>query len=241
MKLLRIFYKSKFVCFLLKSFSSSFLFFKIEEVKSVENVKEKNIRLESKMNELRSNPSLDLSSLKINDDDLNLILRFIIETNSNQYQQLVLRDNQLTAIGIEKLVQQFLQTRTSIRNIGLSSNPLIGDRAIEHLIKLLQSDQQSITILCLHNTGITNRSVRLLADFLCPIDENQSTVILEKLYISFNRSITDQCFDDLLRIIQLNRSLTLFAFQHCRLSDRIRRKLRITAAKKRNKSFQLFD
>ncbi|CAF4007775.1 unnamed protein product [Rotaria sordida] len=82
----------------------------------------------------------------------------------------------------------------------------------------------------LSNTGITDRGVRLLADLLCDVDADTDSCCssLEKLYLSFNTSITDESMEALLQIIEQNRTLKLLSVQYCSLSDQARQLLRET-------------
>jgi Ran GTPase-activating protein (RanGAP) involved in mRNA processing and transport len=163
----------------------------------------------------------------------------VFRKEKKKYTNLVLRDNALTSMGVKILVDELLTTPTCLRNLGLSSNPGIRDASVEHLVRLLQ-ESRSITLLALHNTGITNRGVRLLADVLCDTNTNSSSV-LEKLYISFNKLITDQSLEALIQILKQNQTLKVFSLQHCSLSDKARRRLRQIGIKKKKRKFSLSE
>jgi len=181
---------------------------------------------------------MDLSSLNLTDNDIPQIMQRLFRKEKKNYTNLVLRDNALTSIGVKILVDELLTTPTCLRNLGLSSNPGIGDAGVEHLVRLLQGSR-SITLLALHNTGITDRGVRLLADVLC--DTNiDSLPSLEKLYISFNRLITDGSLQAIVQILEHNQTLQVLSLQRCSLSNRARRLIRhIVSKKKKKRKFSL--
>ncbi len=93
---------------------------------------------------------MDLSSSNITDNDTPLIVERVFRKEKTKYTCLILRENALTSVSIQILVDELLKTPTSLRNLGLSVNPGIGDEKIEHLIRLLQGIR-SIPILALHN------------------------------------------------------------------------------------------
>lgn len=203
---------------------------------------QKNIELLKKLDEYYSSHvlnAMDLSSLRITDDDIPVIFKRIFRRGKINYRNLILRDNCLTSVGVKHLVDGLLKTRTNIRNIGLSSNPDIGDEGMEHLIRLLR-ESRSISILALHHTGITDRSVRLLADLLTDQNANSFSPI-EKLYISFNKSITDESLQALIQIMEESQTLKVFGMQHCGLSDKVRRRLVMMAVKKKKKKFSFAE
>ncbi|CAF4789040.1 unnamed protein product [Rotaria sp. Silwood1] len=154
------------------------------------------------------------------DDDMQMVVEKIFGQQKTKCTGFILRDNALTSIGMKMFVDALLATRTKLKYLNLSNNPNVGDVGIEHLVYLLKKTR-SITFLALSNTGITDRSVRLLADLLCDVDvdaDNDSYCPhLEKLYLSFNESITDESMEALLQILQQNRTLKLFSVQYCSL------------------------
>jgi hypothetical protein len=64
---------------------------------------------------------------------------------------------------------------------------------------------------------------------------------VEKLYVPFNKSITDQSLDVLLQILDENQTLKVLALQRCSLSDKTRRKLRQVATKIKGKKIHLSE
>ena len=204
---------------------------------------ERNADLEEKLNEddqWNLCNTMDVSSLNVTDDDIPLIIERTFCQDKKKYSYLVLRDNALTSIGIKILVDELIKRPVKcLRNLGLSCNLGIGDEGIEHLVRLLKQNR-SITILVLHNTGITDRGVRLLADLLCDTTVN-SICALEKLYISFNKFITDESLPALIQILEQNQTLKLLALQRCNLSDSARRRLRLICTKKRKRKFSLSE
>ena len=201
-----------------------------------------NPQLEEKLNEYdRSNldGTLDLSSSDLLDNDMPLIIDRIFRKGKTKCLRLVLRDNALTSVGVKLLVDQLLVTPRSLKNLGLSGNGNIGDAGIEHLSRLMQTNR-SITLLALHNTGITDQGVRLLGQMLCPTN-GESSPSVEKLFMSFNKSITDQSLDVLVQILEQNQTLKVLALQRCSLSDKARQRLRQVATKIKGKKFNLSE
>lgn len=222
-----------------------YLFLKLDKKPDLdETIEEELVKLdlEDKLDqddELDIDTTMDLSSLNLTDNEIPEIMNRILRQDKKNYTNLVLRDNAITSEGIKILVDELLITPRFLKSLGLSSNPGIGDAGVEHLIRLLQGNR-SIALLALHNTGITDRGVRLLADFICNTNTNSSSV-LQKLYISFNRLITDESLEALIQILEHNQRLKIFSLQHCSLSDKARRRLRQICAKKKKRKFLFSD
>jgi hypothetical protein len=213
------------------------------ETTTKEEAVERNVNLEKKLDqddELDIRGTMDLSSLNVTDGDIPLIIQRAFRRKKKQCIQLILRDNALTSNGVKLLVDELLTTPTSLKNLGLSNNPGIGDAGVAHLARLIQTNR-SITLLALHHTGITDRGVRLLADALCGADADSSPSPLQKLYVSFNKLITDDSLEALVQILEQNQTLKVFSLQHCSLSDRARRRLRQVGIKKKKKKFGLSE
>ncbi|CAF2117298.1 unnamed protein product [Rotaria magnacalcarata] len=116
---------------------------------------------------------MNLSSMNLTDDDVPSLLQRAFVKQKKKCVGLILRDNGLTSVGVRMLVDALLATRTKLKYLSFSNNAAIGDRGIEHLVRLLQKNR-SATFLALPNTGMTDRSVRLLADILCNVDPKSS-------------------------------------------------------------------
>ncbi|CAF1260429.1 unnamed protein product [Rotaria sordida] len=184
---------------------------------------------------------MNLSSMNLTDSDIPSIVQRAFYENKTKCIGLILRDNALTSIGVKILVDALIATRTKLKYLSFSNNPEIGDEGIEYLANLLQKSR-SITFLAIPNTGITDRGIRLLADILCGVDADSTCPPLEKLHISFNKSITDESMEPLIQIIEQNQTLKLLSLQHCSLSDNVRRKLKqASTKKKKKKKFTLKD
>ncbi|CAF3796738.1 unnamed protein product [Adineta steineri] len=213
-----------------------------EELDASKEIKQRNMILEEKLNkydELNVDGILNVSSLNVTDNDVPLIIQRAFKNEKKKCVQLILRDNTLTSKGVKILVDQLLPIPNNLKSLYLSGNPDIGDVGIEHLSRLLQTNR-SITILALHCTGITNQGVRILSNILCH-DKMGSTACLEKLYISFNKLITDESLETLIQILEQNQTLKLFSLQNCSLSDNARRRLRKVTTKKKSKKFNLSE
>ncbi|UJR07523.1 hypothetical protein I4U23_011811 [Adineta vaga] len=187
-----------------------------KDVLSPVDIEQKLTRLKDKLandNELKMTGILNLSSMNLIDNDLPLIIQEIFYRQENNCTGLILRNNFFSSNGIKILVDDLLLTKTNLKCLCLSNNRDIGDKAIEHLIRLLQKNP-SLTLLALPQTGITDYGVRLLADVLCEFN-----LSLEKLDISFNRFITDQSLEALLDIVGQHQTLKELSIQYCSLSD----------------------
>ena len=175
--------------------------------------------------------------MKLTDFDVPLIIQRAL-WEQKKCIGIILRDNALTAVGVKMLVDALLSAKTKLRYLGLSNNIGVTDAGIEHLARLLK-ESRTMTFLSLPNTGITDRGVRILADVLCRVDPEASCPPLEKLYISFNKAITDESMEALLEILEKNETLKILSLQNCGLSNRARRRLKHVAAKKKTRKFSL--
>ena len=215
---------------------------KVEKPQWLQEPVEKNVLLEDRLehdNEFDVTGILNLSCMNVTDNDLPSVIQRAFWNGPKKCSGLILRDNALTADGVRMIVDTILAGRTSLKYLSLSSNPDIGDTGIEHIVRLLQKSR-SMIFLALPRTGMSDRGVRLLADVLCGVDpESPIPPSLEKLYISFNKDITDESLEALLQILEQNRKLKVLALQHCSLSDKAHKQLRQAATKLKKKKFSL--
>ncbi|CAF1258450.1 unnamed protein product [Rotaria sp. Silwood1] len=200
---------------------------------------QKNESLEEKLaenHEFDNMGIMNLSAMNLTDTDMPLIIQRALQKKT-KCTGILLRDNGLTSLGVKILVDALLATPKKLKYLSFSNNTAIGDVGVQHLIRLLKANR-SITFLALPNTGMTDQSVRLLADVLGDTDGDSSCSPLEKLHISFNKSITDESLAALTQILERNKTLKEFAIQHCSLSEEARYQLRqtITGTKKKKLS-----
>ncbi|CAF4923097.1 unnamed protein product [Rotaria sp. Silwood1] len=200
---------------------------------------QKNEALEEKLagnREFDNMGIMNLSAMNLTDTDMPLIIQRALQKKT-KCTGILLRDNGLTSLGVKILVDALLATPKKLKYLSFSNNTAIGDVGVQHLIRLLKVNR-SITFLALPNTGMTDQSVRLLADVLGDTDGDSSCSPLEKLHISFNKSITDESLAALTQILERNKTLKEFAIQHCSLSEEARYQLRqtITGTKKKKLS-----
>ncbi|CAF3788349.1 unnamed protein product [Rotaria sp. Silwood1] len=200
---------------------------------------QKNEALEEKLagnREFDNMGIMNLSAMNLTDTDMPLIIQRALQKKT-KCTGILLRDNGLTSLGVKILVDALLATPKKLKYLSFSNNTAIGDVGVQHLIRLLKANR-SITFLALPNTGMTDQSVRLLADVLGDTDGDSSCSPLEKLHISFNKSITDESLAALTQILERNKTLKEFAIQHCSLSEEARYQLRqtITGTKKKKLS-----
>lgn len=201
---------------------------------------ERNAVLEKKLardEEINFMGTLDLSSLNLTDDDIPLIVQRIFLQDRRKCTRLILRDNRLTSNGVQVLVDHLLRVSPELKYLGLSGNKNIGDSGIEHLVRLLRVNR-SITLLALHNTGISDEGIQILAQVLCAdVNDDPPGSILQKLYIPFNKYITDKSLVVLRQVLEHNQTLNVLSVQNCTLSNIARKRLKELAKKKRNFRF----
>lgn len=181
---------------------------------------------------------MNLSAMNITDDNLRVIIQRAFSGGRKKCTGLILRDNFLTSIGVKMIVDAIVSSRSMIKYLSFSNNPDVRDDGIEHLVGLLGKNRH-ITFLAVPNTNITDRSVRLLADILCGVDPETTVPPLEKLYIAFNKGITDESLPALVQIIEQNQTLKILSLENCSLTDKARKSLRQTISKNKKKKFSL--
>ena len=183
---------------------------------------------------------MNFSSMNLSDRDIPMVIQRAFGQKKKKCFGLILRGNALTSEGIRILVDSLLDLRPKLKYLSFADNPDIGDDGIVHLTRLLQTSR-SMDFLAVPNTGITDRGVRILADTLCDIDTGSPCAPLEKLYLSFNKLITDESVAAILQIIEKNRTLKLLAIRCCGLSDKVRRRLRQLNTKLKKRKFSLAE
>lgn len=201
---------------------------------TAEETKRKNARLKEKLRydvELDMTGVLNLSSMDLTDVDLPEIVQAIFNNTQKNCTGLILRDNSLSADGVKTFVDDLLIVKANLKCLCLSNNCDLGDTGIEQVIRLLRGTR-SLTVLALFHTGMTDHGVRLLADALCAEQTHLLCTPLEKLDISFNKSITDNSLEALLQIAERNRTLKVLSLQHCSFSlDAVRQLSAVNASK----------
>ncbi|CAF1208060.1 unnamed protein product [Rotaria magnacalcarata] len=183
---------------------------------------------------------LNLSAMNLIDTDMPLIIQAAFSENKTKCIGLILRDNNMTSDGVKTLVDALLVARTKLKYLSFSNNSKVGDVGIEHLIYLFKK-KRSINFLALPNTGMTDRGVRLLADLLCEVDVDSPCPPIEKLYISFNKLITDESMVAVIQILERNRTLKVLSMEYCNFSDKVRRILREISTTNKKINLSLSD
>jgi hypothetical protein len=202
-----------------------------------QEAEQRNVPLEDRLahdNELDVTGIMNLSSMNVTDHDLPMIIQRAFGEGRKKCTGLILRDNSVTSEGVKMIVNAVLATRTNLKYLSFSNNSDIGDAGIEHLVRLLQQNR-SLVFLAIPHTGMTDRGVRLLADVFCGVDADSSSPPLEKLYISFNKLITDESLEAIIQILEQNQTLKVLSVEHCSLSDTARKRLRQVGSKKKKK------
>jgi hypothetical protein len=214
-----------------------------EEPNSSKEEEQEGMNLEDKLSQNNAfdiTGIMNLSSMNLTDHDVPMIIQRAFREKQKKCFGFILRDNALTAEGVKILVDTLLAIRTTLTYLSFSNNLDIGDAGIEHLTRLLRKNR-SITFLAVDNTGMTDRGVRILADTLCGVDAESHCAPLEKLYISFNKSITDESLGAVLQIIEQNQTLKVFSLRNCSLSNKARRRLRQVGAQMKKRKFSLAE
>jgi hypothetical protein len=208
----------------------------------LQETEQKNVLVEDRLEhdiEFDVTGILNLSCMNVTDNDLPTIIQRAFWDGPKKCTGLLLRDNALTADGVRMVVDTVLAARANLKYLSFSSNPAVGDAGIEHIVRLLRKSRW-MTFLALPRTGITDRGVRLLADVLCGVDTESTTPPpLEKLYISFNKLITDESLEALLQILERNHKLKVLSLEYCSLSEQSYRRLRQAAIKLKKRKFSL--
>lgn len=214
-----------------------------EQSKTLEDTNQGPLSLQEKLENHREFEILgvvNLSSMNLTDEDMPLVTEKLFGKRKTKCTGFILRSNSLTSVGVKTFVDAIITTRAKLHYLNISNNSDVGDAGIEHLVYLFKK-VPSITFLALSNTGMTDHGVRLLADLFCDVSADSCCPPLEKLYLSFNNSITDESTEPLLRIIQRSRTLKLLSVQYCCLSQNARRILREASNKKKKKKFSLSE
>ena len=215
-----------------------------EEARAIVQPNKKNVVLADKLahdEEIDLLGIMNLSSMNLTDQDVPMIVqRALRNKNKKNCIGLILRDNDLTSVGVKLIVDRLLISSGHFRYLSLSNNVNVKDAGIEHLALLIRKSR-SLTFLALPDTGISDRGVRLLADALGNVDGKSSCAPLEKLYISFNKLITDESLAALSEILEHNQTLKVLSLQHCGLSEKARRQLRELGIKKKKRKFSLVE
>ena len=164
-----------------------------------------------------------------------------------QCQLLSLQSNKLTSVGLS-LLADALQDNTTLETLHLGSN-CISDDGVHSLSRIMTNSNRTLQTLLLQDNQITDRGVKHLADMLqrnrtllwLYLDSNDITdrgirmlaesigkynSSLEMLVLSSNSRLTDSSADELLRMIECNRSLKKLWIENCNLSERSKKALR---------------
>lgn len=181
---------------------------------------------------------MNLSAMNLTDSDMPFIIQKAFQDNRTKCTGLILRDNGMTSDGVKMLIDALLAERTKLKALSLSNNSKIGDEGIEHLVRLFKKNR-SINFLALPNIGMTDYGVRLLANLLCEIEPDSRCPPIEKLYISFNKSITDESTKAVVQILEQNRTLKVLSVVQCSFSEEARQVLKVAAANRTKKKFIL--
>jgi len=159
------------------------------------------------------------------------ILTDALNNNSNTLERLSLYGNAICDDGLRFLVENLLNTNKIIKRLNLNKTG-ITDIGAEYLTRMLKTNQ-TLTELCLNENEISDTGVRRLVNVI----KNNNTTI-ELLRLSSNKRVTDESVNDLIQMIETNRSLRELDVSDCQLSDISKKKLE--DAHKLREDFVLF-
>jgi Ran GTPase-activating protein (RanGAP) involved in mRNA processing and transport len=218
-----------------------------------------NSKLEDQINQFPSNEHnllIKLNSQKLTDQDIKIVVKHAIE--KRQCTSLDLHDNEITSEGMSVLAVA-LNNNTKLQTLYLHGNHLL-DKGIYSLAQILTSNNQTLEVLDLNSTGLTDvgaedlavmlqknqtlkclqleaneigdRGVQYLAEAL-----TKYNTTLEQLQMAENKFVSDSSVDFLVEMIKSNRSLKVFDIKLCNISDLGKAKLQETIES--NKDLQL--
>lgn len=196
-----------------------------------------NDRLKKLLNEQEYHSRINLYDQKLNDNDMNIVIRLAID--EKRCTELWLEQNQITSLGAS-MIANTLKTNQTLQWLSLSSNQLY-DTGVEILATTLTQHNFTLTSLGLHATGMTDKGVEYLAKMLKrnqtlmelglggnEISDGGMKVLAEALtfhnrtlrwlHLSKNRLISDACIECLLQLFEQNRKLQAVNIDNCNLS-----------------------
>jgi Ran GTPase-activating protein (RanGAP) involved in mRNA processing and transport len=199
---------------------------------------------------------IKLNSQKLTDKDMEIIVKHAIQ--KRQCTFLDLHDNDITPEGMSILASA-LNDNTKLRTLYLHNNRLF-DKGIYSLAQTLTSNNQTLEVLGLNSTGLTDVGAEDLAVMLhknhtlkClqlranQIDDRgvlylsealtKHNTTLEQLEMAENTLVTDSSVDFLVEMINNNRSLKVLDIRLCNISNSSKAKLQETIES--NKNLQL--
>ena len=202
------------------------------------------------------NLSVRLNHQNLTDQDMEIVVKNAIQ--KRQCTLLHLQDNKITAEGMTVLAPA-LKDNAKLRALYLHGNHF-SDKGIYELIQVLMSNNNTLEILGLNSTGLTDVGAEDLSAMLqqnkalkrlqlegnqidtrgmlhlCEALTNDNTT-LEQLEMADNKLVTDSSVDYLVKMIQTNRSLKVLDMRNCNISDAGKGKLQ--QAMESNKDLQL--
>jgi hypothetical protein len=198
---------------------------------------------------------LNLHENAITSNGVKMIVDAMLATRSSLKHLNFSNNPDIGDVGIQHLIR-LLQNNRTITFLALP-NTGITDRGVRRLANLLCGVPQPADLLVdvarptdiLYNIR-RSADVQQTADVVCDADTDSSANSavppspippLEKLYIPFNKLITDKSLEAILQILEQNHTLKVLSLQHCGLSDKARKRLRLVGAKMKKKKFSLSE
>ena len=151
--------------------------------------------------------------------------------NNSTLKCLDLSFNQISDLGVKFLCEALLpKENSSLKVLYLSKNMILCDGA-KYLSEMLRTNQ-ILKELWLSENEITDQGLKQLTDVL--IHHNKT---LKFLSLSINKFITDLSIDNLIEMLQQNRTLKKLWIKDCDFSEQ--GKLKLQEFAKRKKNFQI--
>ncbi|CAF1439114.1 unnamed protein product [Adineta steineri] len=147
---------------------------------------------------------MDLSSMNLTDDDIQIIVDKVIK--KNKCTSLSLSKNQITSDGIRILCESIKKNK-NLTHLTLSSNP-IGDEGIKYINDLILNSP-FIVQLSLADTNLTDNGIITFTKVL-----TGKGLALRGIDLRSNKSITDSSVEYFLQMTDKNETLST-----CRLGD----------------------
>lgn len=181
-----------------------------------EPVEEQEVEVDTTGDVNDSDGILHLNEVDCADEDLE---PFIISTmNKTEWNQIDLRQCTQNLKQIMNIVFKELQTNKTVTILDLSYNP-VGDIVAEYVSQLLNSNE-TLNEISMRLTNLTSTGV----DILCCALQNNTTI--NKLNLSLNDSINDDCLQSLLEMFQNNSALRELDLGDCCFSEPAKTQLR---------------
>lgn len=183
---------------------------------NIEQLEEQEVEVNATEDVNDNDGVLHLNEVDCVDEDLE---SFIVSSiNKTKWNKINLSQCTQNLKRIMNIVFNELQTNKSVTSLDLSHNP-VGDTAAEYLSQLLNSNE-TLNEISMKLTNLTSTGVHILC---CALQKNAT---VNKLNLSLNYSINDDCVQSLIQMFQNNSALTELDLSDCCFSEPAKTQLR---------------